>query len=86
MSEMQFKSDDQNEFGAPQSFADTSGVTDKLVQWGLASSAQQAEYILIGIGVVCLLIASYFFFFSGGSSVPPGPIYGNPNAPVELVQ
>ncbi|OGG50822.1 hypothetical protein A2763_00590 [Candidatus Kaiserbacteria bacterium RIFCSPHIGHO2_01_FULL_54_36] len=86
MGDMQFQTDDQNEFGAPQSFADKPGVTGKLVEWGLASSVQQAEYILITVGAVCILIAGYFFFFSGGSSIPVQPVYGNPDAPVQLVQ
>ena len=85
MSNMQFQSDSENEFGRPPvaSGFDMSGL---LIKWGVASSRQQAEYILITVGVICLIIAGYFFFYSGGSDAPIGPVYANPDAPVVIVE
>ena len=78
MSDMQFQSDDPNEFvrQSPSSSFDLSGM---LVSWGLASSRQQAEYILLGVGVVCILIAGYFFWPSGGGDTRGQPIYNDPS-------
>ncbi|MBV9159088.1 MAG: hypothetical protein JO019_00645 [Candidatus Kaiserbacteria bacterium] len=73
MSDLQFD-DQRNEFGAPPVEARGTDLTGKIVSWGLASNAQQAQYILIGI-VVIALIAGYFIFksFSGGGAPPPPP-------------
>lgn len=72
MADMRFDTN-PNEFGAPPQYSQGNDVTARLVQWGLAANRQQAEYILIGIAVVCLLVAGYFIFFSGGNAAPPPP-------------
>ncbi len=78
---MQFQSDDQNEFvrSSPQGF-DMSGM---LVKWGIATSRQQAEYVLIAIGIVCLLVAVYMLWC--GSSAPRPPLPPNPYANGEAI-
>lgn len=85
MSEMRFE-DNQNEFGRPPTASGGLDVSGLLVKWGIASSRQQAEYILLVIGAVCLILAGYLFFFSGGSTQDVGPRYADPTAPVVLVQ
>ncbi len=74
MADLQFD-DQSNEFGAPPTASAGGSFADKMVNWGLASNAQQAEYVLIGAVVAILIIA--FFVFSGSSdSVPPPPPVG----------
>ena len=76
MSEMQFQSDSENEFGRPPvaSGFDMSGM---LIKWGIASSRQQAEYVLIGITVAVIVIATFVYFSGSGSSdVPTTPNWG----------
>jgi hypothetical protein len=55
MDEVRFE-DQGEEFGRPperKSF----DLTAKIIQWGLASNRQQAEYILMAIGVGALVLA-----------------------------
>ena len=58
------------EFGRPpqESGFDITGL---LVSWGLVSSRQEAQYVLMGIAVFALLVAGYLIINSGGGSVPP---------------
>lgn len=65
MADMQFEADQQNEFGRPPTY-ESAGITGKMVSWGLAKDRKQAEYILIGIVVVVLLIAVWLYANSGG--------------------
>ena len=69
MTDLQFN-DQQDEFGRPPQASAGTDFTGKLVSWGLASNRQQAEYIMMGLAVLVVLIAGYFFF-SGGESSPP---------------
>lgn len=62
------------EFGAPPQRQGGFDLTGKLVEWGLASSAEQAQYVLIAVGVLALLVAGYLFFSSGASTPPPPPV------------
>lgn len=72
MGDMQFQTDDQNEFGrAPTSQG--FDLTGMLMKWGVASSRQQAEYVLIGIGMMALAAAIFFFMSSGSGGPPPPP-------------
>jgi hypothetical protein len=76
MADIQFETN-PNEFGRPPEVSSGADITGKLVEWGLASNRTQAEYILITIAVISLLIAVYLFFFSGGGgNVPSTPNYG----------
>ena len=70
MSEMRFQEDQANEFGRPPVASGGFDISAMLIKWGIASSRQQAEYILITVGAICLILAGYFFFFSGGGSDP----------------
>jgi hypothetical protein len=63
-----------DEFGRPPQRSGGFDLTGKLVQWGLVSSPQEAQYVLLAVAIVVVLIAGYFIFHSGGSSVPPPPI------------
>ena len=66
------------EFGRPPERASAFDLTGMLVQWGVVSSRQQAEYVLIGIGVFAFAVAIFIYFgSSGSSSVPMQPNYGN---------
>jgi hypothetical protein len=65
--------DNNNEFGRPPEEAAGFDLTGKLVEWGLVSDTQQAQYVLIGVAVLALLVAAFFFFHSAGSSTPPPP-------------
>ena len=55
MSEMRFENQGE-EFGRPPT---ESGVdfTGKLVKWGLVSSRQEAQYVLVGIAVLAIILA-----------------------------
>ncbi|OGG56145.1 hypothetical protein A3D71_03000 [Candidatus Kaiserbacteria bacterium RIFCSPHIGHO2_02_FULL_55_20] len=76
MSEMQFQTDNQNEFGRPPE-ASGSDISGMLIKWGIASSRQQAEYVLIGIAVAVFVIAAFIYFSgSGASDVPTTPNWG----------
>lgn len=60
------------EFGTPPQRSGGMDITGALVRAGLVSSEREAQYVLIGIGVVALVVVAYFFF-SGGSHAPPPP-------------
>jgi len=60
MSDMQFEQDNANEFGAPPTVSSGSGMTNLLIKWGLVSSEQEAQYVLIGVAVVALVLALFF--------------------------
>ena len=62
-----------DEFGRPPQQSAGADLTGKIVAWGLASNRQQAEYILLGIGIAAFLLALYFIF-SGGSGSDPSPV------------
>ena len=76
MGDIQFN-DGTQEFGPPPSTQHTGStdLTGKIVTWGLASSRQQAQTILIVVLVVALLGIAYFMFFTGDSEVPSTPVY-----------
>ncbi len=61
MSEIRFE-DTTDEFGRPPEQAAGFDFTGLLIKWGIASSRQQAEYILIAVGVFCLLVIAYTFW------------------------
>ena len=74
---VQFQADDANEFGRPPSASGGFDITGKLVEWGLVSSRDEAQYVLIGIGVVVLLVAVFIFWKSGGSGELQPPRYSS---------
>lgn len=77
MSDMRFE-DQQNEFGRPPVASGGFDMSGMLIKWGVASSRQQAEYILITIGILALAVAVFVYMSSSGSSdVPTQPNYGN---------
>ncbi len=69
MTDMQFN-DSSNEFGTPPASKNGSDISDKLIAWGFVSSRKEAEYVLIAVAVLSLIVA-YFVLQSGGSSAPP---------------
>ncbi len=76
MSDMQFNTEQQNEFGRPPEVSSGTDWTAKIISWGLASNRQQAEYVMIGIAVLALVLAFFLYRgLSGGSSVPTEPVY-----------
>ena len=70
MSDVQFQSDQQDEFGRPPAWQD-SGITGKLVSWGLAKDRKQAEYVLIGVLVAVVLISIYVYVAGDDYNPPP---------------
>ncbi|MBI5457470.1 hypothetical protein HY971_01970 [Candidatus Kaiserbacteria bacterium] len=76
MSEMQFQ-DQTDEFGRPPVASGGFDLSGMLIKWGIASSRQQAEYVLIGVTVVIIAIAVFVYFSgSGASDVPTTPNWG----------
>jgi len=64
-----------DEYGAPPQRAAGFDLTGKLVTWGLVSTPQEAQYVLIGIAVLAVVIAGYLLIgsVSGGGHLPPPP-------------
>lgn len=73
MTDLQFENQ-SNEFGQPPVADAGADITGKLVQWGLVSSRQEAEYVLIGVGVLVLIVAYFIYHSSGGNLPPPPPV------------
>ena len=63
-----------DEFGRPPQRSGGFDITGKLVEWGLVSSLQEAQYVLMAVGVAALLIAGFFIFHSGSNIPPPPPV------------
>ena len=65
------------EFGRPPQEKEGFDILGKLVSWGLVSNRAEAQYVLMAVIVVALLIAVYFLYqaFAGGSDVPTQPVY-----------
>lgn len=64
MADVQFDSDQTNEFGKPpQQKAD---FASKIISWGLVSSRKQAEYAMIGLAIVIIIIAFFVYRAAGG--------------------
>lgn len=63
-----------DEFGRPPQRSNGFDITGKLVQWGLVSSQQEAQYVLAAVAAAVLLVAGFFMFHSGSSVPPPPPI------------
>lgn len=76
MNDMQFDNS-SNEFGTPVQEKPGTDITGKLIKWGLVSTRQEAEYVLMAIGIIAL-VGSFFMYrsLSGGSDVPTTPNYG----------
>ena len=62
MSDVQFDSDNQNEFGAPP-VSSGGDFTGALIRWGLVSSRQAAEYVLVGVAVVAIVAAVIAYWY-----------------------
>ena len=60
MSDMQFDQDNATEFGTPPSVSSGSGMAGMLIKWGLVSSEQEAQYVLVGVAVVALVLMFFF--------------------------
>ncbi len=61
MSEMQFDTPD-DEFGRPPEQKPGIDIMGKLVSWGLAKDRQQAQYVLLGVAVVAIVLALIIYF------------------------
>lgn len=60
------------EFGRPP-VENGFDITGKLVSWGLVSSRQEAQYVMITVAVLALVAAFFLFTRSGGGGEAPPP-------------
>ncbi len=60
------------EFGTPPERSAGFDLSGKLMSWGLVSSRQEAQYVLIAIAVLAL-IGTFFALRGSGGSLPPPP-------------
>lgn len=60
MGDVQFDQDNANEFGSPPAYSSDSGMTAMLIKWGIVGSEQEAQYVLIGVAVVALILTFFF--------------------------
>ena len=68
---VQFSSEGDDYGAAPQR-SEGFDLTGKLVNWGLVSSREEAQYVLIAVAVIAILVAGYLVIHSlGGNSAPP---------------
>ena len=75
MADMQFNSDQQNEFTEySQPRSQGFDLTGMLIKWGIVSDRKQGEYILLGVAVLVIAIA-FWMFASGDSYESKGTIY-----------
>lgn len=64
MSDVQFNEDQAEEFGRPP--ARSGGdLTGKLIKWGFVSTRQEAEYVMIGIGIAVAVLAFFVYLSTG---------------------
>ena len=74
MSDIQFQTDDQNEFGSPQERPAGFDLASLLMRWRIVENHEKAQYVLLGTAAVAGLIGMYFFYqivFSPQPSAPP---------------
>lgn len=62
MDEVQFE-DSTKEFGAPPTTETTTDWTGKLVLWGFAANRDQAQYIMVGILALVIILTIIVYFF-----------------------
>ena len=77
MNDIQFQTDDADEFAPRASAARSPSFSDRLIAWGIAKNQQQALYILIGFAIAVLILA-YFIYSSltASPAPPPEPLVG----------
>jgi hypothetical protein len=74
MADIQFDTN-PSEFGTPPQGKPGWDLTGQIVSLGLAKTREQAEYLLIGVAVLAIIIAAYFLFHSGGGEMSRTPVY-----------
>ena len=62
MGEVSYDSDNSDEFGKPAGGLTSTDFTGKLIEWGLVSSRQQAEYVMICIAVAVVIVAILVYY------------------------
>jgi hypothetical protein len=76
MSEMQFQ-DQADEFGRPPVASGGFDLSGSLIKWGIVSTRQQAEYVLMGDAALAIVVAIFVYVSgSGVSDVPTTPNWG----------
>lgn len=68
--------DQGDEFGAPPERSGGFDLSGKLVAWGLVSSRQEAQYVLIAIAVLAFVGAAFFMIRGSTGNLPPPPPTG----------
>jgi hypothetical protein len=64
MADVQFDSDQTNEFGTPP--PQKEDFASKLVATGLVKDRKQAEYAMIGLAIIVIIIAFFVYRAAGG--------------------
>ncbi len=72
MSDIQFQSDQADEFATRPSATSAQSLGDKLITWGIAKNAKQAGYIMVGFAIAVLVLA-YVVYSMMTSSPAPAP-------------
>jgi len=64
------------EFGSPPDRSGGFNLSALFVKWGLVSSVREAQYVLLAITIVAVLVGVFFFYSaSTGNDVPTEPVY-----------
>ncbi|MDO8576459.1 MAG: hypothetical protein Q7R90_04030 [bacterium] len=61
MGDLRFDSDQQEEFGRPAGSASGGDLTSKFIAWGIVSNRQQAEYVMIGLAILIVIVAFFVY-------------------------
>ena len=75
MNDIQFENQGE-EYGPPPKRFAGFDMTALLLKWRVVSSRHNAEYVLMGVALVAVVLALFFFFHavSAPSQPPPGQI------------
>ena len=72
MSEVSFEDQGDN-FGRPSKFLEAFDLGALLIKWRIASTRQQAQYILIGVILVAIMLAFFVYHVAAPSYTGPTP-------------
>lgn len=80
MSDISFEEDQA--LAPPRAASESSYLTRLVLMTGIVKDEAQVQYVLLGIAVICILIAAGLFLFGGVSGSGPAPLTpSSPNWP-----